>query len=344
MTRFGVIGRADRGGLAAQTRGVAEHLPVDAAMIVDLGQSNRGPLDLGSWRRLVPEIRVVQNPPTDDDVRWLVDQVDVLYTAESTYHPGLNAYCHERGVRLVVHANAEIHDPVASGYEAELWAPTNYRLDLLPRWTQVVPMPVDLAAAPAEPPALGRPLRLLHVAAPAFNDRNGTALVLDALPFLDYDATLVIVGDDGQTYPERYGRVVIERQPTVDDRWSNYDNVDALVLPRRYGGLCLPMIEAASRGLPVVTLDLEPQCSWFTYPLVPAHELRRVVMKGEPDGHPIHDANPSDLAVAMNALADPETWQTWSSDAYAWATSLSWERQAPLWRRRLHLDESEERQ
>lgn len=342
MTRFGVIGRADRGGLAAQTRAVAEHLPVDAAMIVDLGQTSRGPLDLDSWRDLVPEIRVVQNPPTDDDVRWLVDQVDVLYTAESTYHPGLNAYCHERGVRLVVHANAEIHDPVASGYEAELWAPTHYRLDLLPRWTQVVPMPVDVAPVIATPPD-DRPLRLLHVAAPAFNDRNGTALVLDALPGLQHEATLVIVGDDGQTYPERYGRVSIERRPTVDDRWSNYENVDALVLPRRYGGLCLPMLEAASRGLPVVTLDLEPQHSWFVYPLVPAYEVRRVVMKGEPAGHPIHDANPSELVDRIDQLSDPTTWLAWSRAAYGWAQSLSWERHAPLWSRRLHLTESEDR-
>jgi hypothetical protein len=38
---------------------------------------------------------------------------------------------------------------------------------------------------------------------------------------------------------------------TTDERtdyWAVYDDVSLLLLPRRYGGLCLPMQEAAACG------------------------------------------------------------------------------------------------
>jgi glycosyltransferase involved in cell wall biosynthesis len=37
-----------------------------------------------------------------------------------------------------------------------------------------------------------------------------------------------------------------------------YDGFDAMILPRRYAGLCLPMNEALMSGLPVFMTDISP--------------------------------------------------------------------------------------
>jgi glycosyltransferase involved in cell wall biosynthesis len=44
----------------------------------------------------------------------------------------------------------------------------------------------------------------------------------------------------------------------ASDQAELYTRVDALILPRRYGGLCLPMNEALLSGLPVIMPDCSP--------------------------------------------------------------------------------------
>ena len=43
-----------------------------------------------------------------------------------------------------------------------------------------------------------------------------------------------------------------------DNREDMYDGFDAMVLPRRYAGLCLPMNEALLSALPVFMTDISP--------------------------------------------------------------------------------------
>jgi glycosyltransferase involved in cell wall biosynthesis len=42
------------------------------------------------------------------------------------------------------------------------------------------------------------------------------------------------------------------------DRAELYASFDVLILPRRYGGLCLPMSEALASGLPVIMSNTSP--------------------------------------------------------------------------------------
>jgi glycosyltransferase involved in cell wall biosynthesis len=49
----------------------------------------------------------------------------------------------------------------------------------------------------------------------------------------------------------------------LPDPTQLYEPYDALILPRRYGGLCLPAQEAASMGLPVIMTNCPPQSSWL---------------------------------------------------------------------------------
>jgi glycosyltransferase involved in cell wall biosynthesis len=101
------------------------------------------------------------------------------------------------------------------------------------------------------------------------------------------------------------------------------------VMPRRYGGLSLPMQEAASLGMGVITTDLEPQNRWFPPDsLVPASlyaQFRTPV--GRID---IHACDPRDLAAKMDEFSRDPGLMAWCSRASeVYAQSISWETLKP---------------
>lgn len=330
MTRLGVIARCDDGGLGVQTVEYVRHLKPDAVMLVMVDPPRGVPRPGRIGDLAVPEVRIVNDPPLGADrSEWalFIASVDVVFTAETWYHPDVPAMCEQAGVRLVVHANPELWQRPRA--RVETWVPTAWEFDRMPDGTMVVPMPVDrdrLAPAPLLSRD-GRVRRVLHISAPAMLDRNGTDLIEQAIGRCTADFTLVVAGPRRPDSVTRDGRVTVEPVERVDDYARLYDNVDALVLPRRYGGLCLPMQEAASRGLPIVSLDLEPQ-RVVLHPdlLVHAEYVQTVDMKG--GGFPIHGCDRGSLARTLDKLVtgDPAPWVDVSE---RWAGSLDWRAWAP---------------
>jgi len=45
---------------------------------------------------------------------------------------------------------------------------------------------------------------------------------------------------------------------SLENSCDLYKDFDALILPRKYGGLCLPVNEALMSGLPVIMTDISP--------------------------------------------------------------------------------------
>jgi glycosyltransferase involved in cell wall biosynthesis len=90
------------------------------------------------------------------------------------------------------------------------------------------------------------------------NDRNGTQDLVDAMRFSSEDFELVIKAQTG-TVNNTYGdpRITIDFTEASDEA-ELYRDFDAMILPRRYGGQCLPMTEALCSGLPVIMTDVEP--------------------------------------------------------------------------------------
>lgn len=64
----------------------------------------------------------------------------------------------------------------------------------------------------------------------------------------------------------------IDREEPADER-ELYRWYDAMILPRRYAGACLPMNEALAAGLPVIMTDTDPNNKILPpYWLVPAEK------------------------------------------------------------------------
>lgn len=258
---------------------------------------------------------------------WL-RTVDVVYAAETFYDPRFTKWAQAASTTTVLHANPEFY--TGSQDPTRLWSATPWRKDVMPERTEVVPFPVAADRfTPAEPH--DGPCRFVHVAGKrALADRNGTDTVMGALHMLSRPCEVRIIVQHGEV-PEvpnvpRHVKVTVVDPPA--DYWRLYDDCDALVLPRRYGGLCLPVQEACAAGLAVLMSDLIPNQVW-PGPRVPAEFFRKVTM---PCGRvPVYDVRPSVLAAAMDALADPVYRCRFQEQSRAWAVTHSWDVQGPLW-------------
>jgi glycosyltransferase involved in cell wall biosynthesis len=102
--------------------------------------------------------------------------------------------------------------------------------------------------------------RFLHIVGTlAVHDRNGTLDLLDSLQYSTAQFDLVICSQ--HELPQGYQRAdsrLLYRIGNVVEAQDMYRDFDALILPRRYGGLSLTTNEALMSGLPVIMTDISP--------------------------------------------------------------------------------------
>jgi glycosyltransferase involved in cell wall biosynthesis len=330
--RVGLVARADDRGLGMMTWEVHRHLHITRTLVVREPGAEAHGFQPHLDRYRLPTV-VTFNAPNlpEPTVRAWLDGLDVVYGAETWYDERFPRWAAEAGVATVLHAMPEFYRPEMAS--TVTWAPTRWRLDLLPAgdMTRVVPVPVD-------PRPIARPhthemsrLRVVHVVGRrAAADRNGTLVLARALPYLRDCDVRVWCQDRRLPAMRRPARVGLDvRLGGVADRWSMYEGADVLVLPRRYGGLCLPALEAMACGLAVVMPDCSPNDEWPTIrvPAVRDGELRApggVVERW--------NADPRALAQTINRLGDrPELLTAAKAAAAGWAATHSWERLAGVY-------------
>lgn len=338
---LGVIARADDRGLGVLTLELARHLKPERVLVVDVPESpfpchaDRFPgATVARWSPARPQF----GPGVLD--RFL-DGLTTVYSAETFYDSRLVDRAAELGVRTVLHAMPEFLRPEVRRPD-EVWLPTPWLIDRVPG-AQLVPVPVPAppfyVAAGADSRA---PLRLVHVAGfRAAGDRNGTDVLRMALRRLQPDVRFELrVEVQRGTRPHLAGvgpkGVRVSFAGPRADRWDLYADADLLVMPRRYGGLCLPAQEAMAVGLGVVMPDLEPNTFWPTVTfaaLAPPAGGRLKAPCGELElGAP--DA--SSLAGVLEALAaDRSLVVETQQRAAEWAKAHSWPELLPEYERRL---------
>lgn len=267
---------------------------------------NRGP-------RLAPDV-----------MDAVLDRCDVLYTIEGPYAPDLFERCCDAGVRLVIHANPELW----RGWDCHtLLVPTTW---LVPHLAEVVPFPVDVDRL--QPSQRAHVPRFVHVLGPAMLDRQGTQLVLGALAYVRHECE-VILRHDGDDHVEKWGNATLRWQARTRHYWQVIpDGCWALLQPRRYGGLSLPVQEAAARGLPTICLDREPEATFYGPVTVrcPVTETMSYPMAG--GLFPVAECDPAALAVTVDAFIEADGCE---ADPRAWAEAHSWEALLPTYAGRL---------
>lgn len=336
---LGLIARADDRGLGMMTLELARHLKPEKVLVLDVPESPM-PAHLDRY----PGATVVRwspNRPSIGDAVLLrfLDGLDVVYTAETLYDPALGQLAARHGVRVVLHVMPEFRRVWPGALTLEEWAASPWRLDELPAGSPLVPVPVPRPPFYVTERADSRaPLRILHVAGNrAAADRNGTDVLRQAVRALSPDVRLDLrVAVQRGVRPGFVGPrgVKVTYAGAVDHRWDLYAGADVLVLPRRYGGLCLPAQEAAAVGLALVMPDVVPN-AWYPTLMFPTRgKAGQITSPAGPLA--VHEPDHYALARLLEVLAaDPGYVAHAQHRAREWAELHSWDRLAPEYERRL---------
>jgi len=194
-------------------------------------------------------------------IREWLEGLDTVVTAETFYDWRIVDWAREMGVRTVLYVMPELlKKELLDGDMPRpdtFWYPTSWQPDIGRPWPSgpVLTVPCE------QRPFVDFPTdtaRFVHVAGkPALGDRNGTGTLALASK-IGRGMSLTVYGQGA--LPRFNSNVRVQNGP--DDKWTMYEQAHVLVMPRRFGGLCLPVIEALSCGLAVMMPDISPNADW----------------------------------------------------------------------------------
>lgn len=338
--KVGLIARSNDRGLGTQTYEAWRGYPFHSVLHV-LDDNKRWP----EKPDLYPGAHIAHFGPDGIDPGVLTEfmvGLDVIFSVETLYDWRIVHMARNRGIRTIVQGNPEFmrHDSPAweETPHPTIWCwPTPWMIDRMPPGPVVpVPVPVD---CPVKAGDIDAPLVVVHVAGHrAKGDRNGTEFVLEGLRLIQRPVTLRLIGQDGPNTIFREREIPIPDNVTfemcetgVADRWSMYDGAHIALLPRRYGGLCLPAIEAMRAGVVPFMPNCSPNDIW---PIVPL-EWRPGRSELTPFGHVDCASVPAmTMARRIDDFEKERSLLAMARDAVAvWVEENTWERLRPVYDR-----------
>jgi hypothetical protein len=269
--RVGLVVRADDSGLGYQTKAIHDLLSPSKVLLIDSTPLNGREQHYDWYKNPI----VSQGFITDESIiREFLKDLDVVISCEVFYNDRFTDISREMGVKTILQPNPELNPYV---YQPSLTKPDAFFLPT--PWyqneisklgkTYLCPPPitvkrthVDISKEPGE-------LNILHIAGRrAYQDRNGTELVRGLLN-TGLNITIIEQGINGVDNPE--------------DLYKGGYHV--MLLPRRYGGLCLPVLEALAHGMPVIMPQLSPNVDlldprWLTQVSIHTHFNTKSRVKG----------------------------------------------------------------
>jgi glycosyltransferase involved in cell wall biosynthesis len=268
-TRITVIARADLTGLGIQSRNWVRLLRPDKVVIINSEPFNHNkqyPWIYNEYNTMTIN-GFIQNDQMDE----ILDNTDVLLTFEIPYNYNLFARAKERGVKTILQNNWEFTDylqqpllPLPDLLVNHSYWNLDKQKKLWPDITDYCPTPVFIDdfddVYRQNISREGGVRRFLHIAGRnTYEDRNGTKDLLEAVKLIpeEYKFELVIKTQTAEIPTITDSRVIIDRDSPEDEK-ELYRDFDAMILPRRYDGACLPMNEALASGLPVIMTDIDP--------------------------------------------------------------------------------------
>lgn len=338
--KLGIVCRADDRGLGYLSHAAYRHLQPERALVIDMG-----PIAGGFVQHLdrYPGERVVtfdgHSLPEVEVRAWLAG-LDCVLMWETAYDWRMVTWAKDMGVATVVMVMPEFHkhgrEPLP--FPTQFWAPTTWRLDLLPPGTPVVPVPVEQDVFPLTPAGTGDRLQVVHVAGHrAAGDRNGTLSLLAAAQRVTEPMDIYVHTQDASLPRVRSLKPGVKLHLLAGGKPTRpelYAGMHLHVLPRRYGGLCLPAQESLASGLGLAMTDVAPNPQ--TWPIVGLRghwEGRQATPSGDVRSF---SADPVSMARTLDDLArNPERVAELQTAGVVWAKANGWDQLEPLYREQL---------
>lgn len=326
--KLGLIARRDNTGLGYQTLSYYEHLKPIKTMVIDLSPLNGNPQNI----RWYPNEQVVLGIPRKKDFQRFFKDLDVVLTAETPYSYEMYDIAKQMGVKVANVINWEFFDHIVyPDYPLPdlIIMPSTWYLEEAKAFSEEhgikcvhLHHPVDRNKITYRNRTTSKPF---HIAGkPAAHDRNGTWDYIRAVP----DGKVITQSHDLAKHIRiRYRNSNVFTD--IDDQNQMYHMGDVMVLPRKYGGNCLPLNEALAAGCPVIMTDISPNNNLLPKEwLVPAVKVDQFKPRTVID---IYQADPQALADKVRWFREEANMKEESEKANKIAQSISWEECTSKW-------------
>lgn len=297
MSVLGAIVRGDLGsGLQAQTYNLTRMLKPARLLYVNSTQFNGAPQHPDMYDGF--SMQMTQGWPTNIESARFMRGLTHLITAETIYNNRMYELAKLHRCKVFTQLNWEFLDHLTNPRMPQpyMWLMPSYWMleEMQAKFPNTVylPPPIvisDLNVARNKNVKRVGQRRFLHIMGKvASHDRNGTFDLIDSLKYSTADFQLVIRSQfpaeeymDRCTDPRVYFKIA-----NLQDKNDMYEDFDAMIMPRRYGGLCLPMNEALCSALPVIMPDVSPNnkilpSEW----LIPAEKTHTFKARTDIDVH-----------------------------------------------------------
>lgn len=335
--KIGLIARADNSGLGVQTLDFAKHVNPEKSLIVDLSHLNG--LTTHPERfpgaevlKYVPYPKVNESCPVSKAaIDSFLDGLDLVFTCETPYDSYLFLEARRRGIKTILQYNFEFLDNLENKEAPRpdlFMAPSCWRYEDADFSNKVfIPVPVDTERFKYVHRTSAK--TFLHLAGNStLEDRNGTLLLIASWRDVKFGANLLIKSPRVINF---YGSPNVEvDNRKIEDNLELYQTGDVFIMPRKYGGLCLPLNEALALGMPVIMTDVCPQSEFISSSsLVRCSSTKRVNTKASIEVHTVdHNA----LAAKVDELTNsPDLVSALSKQSGEIAQVISWKKMLPIY-------------
>lgn len=336
--RIGLIARADQTGLGIQSKEFFDHIPckalvIDSSALMPELALLKPNLDLYPGQqafRLRRGSGAVGGIPKAVVDEFLKD-IGVLFAIETPYDYNIFQECKDRGIKTVLQPNYEFLDYPSRLPPPDLFAaPSMWNYESIPGPKMFLPVPVNAKKFKHSM----RARTFVHIGGrPFLYDRNGTRVFANALRYVKSNIRAEIKGQQSVTVASVNPRVTLAMDFTSKENYHENYNGGVMVLPRKYGGLSLPMNEALASGMPIITTDISPNNLWLPEEwLVPARKVGTFQIKKPVD---CYEADLAKLAEKIDQFCDENFYHAAVSKAIDLKESISWDTLLPLYRRTL---------
>ena len=305
--RLGIIARSDNTGLGNQTKELVDMLNPTKVMLINSQPFNKNKQH-PEWYNSY-DCHHIRGFPKSQDMKSFLKNIDVILTCETFYGKDFIPMAKKLGVKTFLQYNYEFLDHLQN---PTLDLPDTLLAPSLWGFEAVTEAFGHKAAVIHLPPPTSPSLftlsktnninkdhkRLLHIGGKAAHmDRNGTNTIIEMLKYSKADYKIVIKSQSPLNINTKDSRLSIDTK-SPESRQDLYDGFDAMVLPRRYAGLCLPMNEALLSGLPVFMTDISPNNKVLPKEwLVPSQKINQFKARTEID---VYEADPKMLAKLID--------------------------------------------
>lgn len=268
MSKLGIIARADLGsGLQSQTYNLVRMLKPDKVLIINSYPFNgrEQHYELYDGFNTIENIGFISN---ENAIEFLKGLTHVI-TAETFYSHYLVELARKNNIKTFQQYNWEFlehHQDRNLPFPTAFLSPSYWKLKEMKSMFRVVeylPPPIivnDFKNARKINMERSGKVKILHIMGTyATNDRNGTKDLIESLKYTnsDFELTIRAQSNNDMLNDITDSRVKVSIE-NIENQEDMYKDFDLMILPRRYGGLCLPMNEALCSGLPVFMSNMIP--------------------------------------------------------------------------------------